>query len=262
MGDIQEEDGAQGVNRKSGPQQEKNTDQLFSAIQLRVIDLEIGYNTCPPATLPTRPAPDSIAESQPDSPSLRRLGIGILVAPELTTVRLSRLAAPGYNVGLVLEYRLASRLRAGIGVVRSLKRYTAKGTDYSPADDHYAADDVRRIDAVCEIIELPLYLRYDLVQRPRRHWFLSAGTASLLMRSELYTYTYAYPHPAEPAEQYRGPGRALGALLLTGGYERQIGPRWTLQAEPFMKLPLGGVGYGRVQLSSIGANFLVKYALR
>ena len=48
-------------------------------------------------------------------------------------------------------------------------------------------------------------------------------------------------------------------LNLSAGYEYEAGPHWRLQAEPYVKVPLTGVGAGKVQLLSAGVYFGLKY---
>jgi hypothetical protein len=51
-------------------------------------------------------------------------------------------------------------------------------------------------------------------------------------------------------------------LNLSAGVQRAIGERWHLQAEPFVKVPLSGVGEGDVLLSSWGVFMGFKYQFR
>lgn len=51
----------------------------------------------------------------------------------------------------------------------------------------------------------------------------------------------------------------FAVLNLSAGYEYEAGPHWRLQAEPYVKVPLTGVGAGKVQLLSAGVYFGMKY---
>ncbi|HQW93603.1 MAG TPA: hypothetical protein PKY28_10910, partial [Ferruginibacter sp.] len=44
----------------------------------------------------------------------------------------------------------------------------------------------------------------------------------------------------------------FSVLTLSGGYQHKFNGWLSLQAEPFVKLPLGGVGFGKVKLNSSG----------
>ncbi|WP_345109626.1 hypothetical protein [Hymenobacter algoricola] len=224
------------------------------------------------ALLPTGPPAPAIAVADsaaaaprvPTARPLARLTVALQYAPELSTVRWASYTAPGSNVGVQLEYRFAPKWRLSAGVLRSVKRYAARGTDYHPPTqywtNYYTIDEV---EATCRITDIPLNLRYDVLQRARAAVFASVGVSSLLMRQEDYRYYYLYKgNPvARSWGLRRGSNHLLSILNLSAGYERTLGGRWAVQAEPFVKIPLGGVGFGKVKLSSAGAFLSLKYAL-
>jgi len=48
-------------------------------------------------------------------------------------------------------------------------------------------------------------------------------------------------------------------LNLSAGYERALSKSWSIQAEPFVKIPLSGVGFGSMDMSSYGILLGIKY---
>jgi hypothetical protein len=46
-------------------------------------------------------------------------------------------------------------------------------------------------------------------------------------------------------------------LTLSAGYQRKINRTFSIAAEPYIKVPLAGVGYGKVKLNSAGVLFSV-----
>jgi hypothetical protein len=218
-----------------------------------------------PVALAARPAPaDSLAPPLPQAQRYR-FRLGLVAAPELSTVRTSRFSPPGPNVGVQLDYQLARRWRLSTAFLYSVKRYTAAGTDYTVPYTMPHGWVITDVDAVCRIIDIPLNLRYDLWQRPRHQVFVSAGLSSLLMKREQYTYDYGLvygkPVPSYTFDVSNGSQHLLKVLNLSVGYERLLGQRWSVQAEPFVKLPLAGVGYGAVRLRSAGVFFSLRYGL-
>ena len=199
--------------------------------------------------------------------SAYRFRVGLVGAPEFSTVRADRLVKPGSSLGVMLEYQLGRRWRVSAGYLYTNKLYAARGTDYTLPAGYTLPHGyvISNVDAACRIVDIPLNLRYDLWQRPRYQLFISAGLSSLLMRREQYTYDYEllYGKPVAPYswELDNGSQHALKVLNLSAGYERAVGLRWTVQAEPFVKLPLAGVGFGAVRLSSAGVFFSLKYGL-
>jgi hypothetical protein len=120
------------------------------------------------------------------------------------------------------------------------------------------------------MLDIPINLRYDLALTPRRsalppsRWFVSAGTTTYYMLRE--DYTYNYDNPTDPKIKYRDwtteTGRyGFSQLNVSAGYERAFTQRLFWQVEPFLKVPLRGVGFYKVNLLSTGAFFSLRYKL-
>lgn len=184
-----------------------------------------------------------------------RLGVRALLAPDLNAVSALRTFAYGRSLGLLAEYEVAPRWRVQAGAIRSQKDYTSTPDDYTPPTPGYwqRYGKPETIDARCSILDVPLNVRFDAFRRPRHDLFVSTGLSTYVMLDEAYDYHYAsrpmYSH------QYRRSGRHLASTLnLSAGYERQLGAGFSLQVEPYLKLPLAGVGWGSVRLYSTGLH--------
>jgi hypothetical protein len=188
--------------------------------------------------------------------------VAVVGAPDVSTVKLADVQNPTPNVGVLVEYRLTDRLRVNSGVLRSTKNYRARRDDYDwskyPGAAQYAFD---WVDARCAIVDVPLNLRYDAVVRPRARVYGSVGLSSLFMQREDYAYDYTYYYQPYRREMsfVNEHQHWFSVLNLAAGYERALGAHWSVLAEPYVKLPLGGVGAGKVRLASGGVFFGVKY---
>lgn len=218
--------------------------------------------------------PDTTASRiAPKTDPMRGLSIRFAVAPDLSGVGLKNFARPGTNVGLLLEYRLASHWSVQAGVIQSTKVYKAAITDYDLPD--YALKWTVKpegVDGRCNMIDIPINLRYDVALLPRLNgqppsrWFVSGGVTSYIMKQEDYTYQYADPTNPHIYPNTRGwsgtsGGYGFSELNLSAGYERAISRRLSWQVEPFMKVPLKRVGYLKLNLLSTGAFFSLRYKL-
>lgn len=234
--------------------------------------------TIRPAKWPTLAFSDRAVAMKPDTTgrrvipkpaSERGFSVRFAVAPDLTTIGLKNFSRPGTNVGLLLEYRLAPRWIVQAGVIQSTKVYRALPSDYSASyEDLRGYVKPLSIDGQCNMLDIPINLRYDFVLRPRSdgkllsRWFVSGGVTSYIMNQERYIYNY----PPHTYRQNTGKDTLTGGygfsnLNLSVGYERALSRRLSVQAEPFMKVPLRGVGYFNVKLLSTGAFFSIRYKL-
>ena len=212
--------------------------------------------------------PDTVSRSAvPESASQKEKGfsVRVVVAPDLSSVGLKNFARPGTNVGVLLEYRLASRWSVQAGIIQSTKIYRVLGSEYKSA---YLSKDVTSIDGQCNMLDIPINIRYDFALRPRldgrlpNRWFISGGMTSYIMKQEDYIPNYSgYVH--NPPAPYSGSSGAYGfsQLNVSVGYEHAFSKRLSWQVEPFMKVPLKGVGYYKINLISTGAFFSIRYKL-
>jgi hypothetical protein len=209
------------------------------------------------------PADTTKEQKKPTPRPPYRVVVGLLGAPSFSAVRTPQTAQLGGDYGLTLEYLLTPRLRVRAGLISSQKRYRAASSDYeAPASWQWFAGDYM-LDANCRITEIPLDLRFDVLRRPTYTLFTSVGVNSLLMRNERYSYDWTMNGQTftKTALVVNGSNHFLSVLNLSVGVERPIGGRWSAQVEPFWQVPLGGVGAGKVHLSSAGASFSLKFGL-
>ena len=103
--------------------------------------------------------------------------------------------------------------------------------------------------------EIPLNLYYSFKGIKNHNWFGGTGISSYLMKKETYDYVYKTPtgqlynyiHTVNNENKH-----ILAVLILSGGYEYKLNNRFSLIAAPYIKLPLSGVGAGKVKLNSTG----------
>ncbi|HLG38940.1 MAG TPA: hypothetical protein VI461_04690, partial [Chitinophagaceae bacterium] len=160
----------------------------------------------------------------------------------------------GAGVGYTIKNRFA--IRTGFYTAR--KVYTAAKEDYKPSVQP-PAPYLDRIDADCKVYEIPLNIAYNFGKSEKQNMFASAGLSSFIMKKETYDYVYLYPgspvpyiHTKTVENEYK---HYFSVLTISGGYQRKINKVLSFSAEPYVKLPLGGVGYGKVKLSSAGILF-------
>lgn len=223
-------------------------------------------------TAPISPTPVKPPLSVQPVPLQKGLSVRFVVSPDLSSIGLRNFRRPGTNVGLLLEYRLASRWSVQAGAIRSTKVYKALSTQYE-LDSYLAKLKVppESVNGRCNILDIPINLRYDVALRPRSNgqvpsrWFVSGGVTAYIMQREDYVYNYpagTHIYSSTPTEWSVNTGRYnLSQLNLSAGYERALSRRLSWQVEPFVKAPLKGVGYYKINLLSTGAFFSLRYKL-
>lgn len=246
----------------SGIADRRNSDEFKHPVLNRKTFLPISVEYQKTKEIPVLPVkiaeivlPDKNYSSQP------KWGINLLLSPDLSAVNLSDVRTSGTNLGISLEYYLSSRWRISLGAIRSEKIYSL-GDGYSSG---YTSTPVNleKVDANCSVIDIPLILRFNAVSKGNNHFFISSGFSSYLMLKEDYDFTYQnYNSTYTYSKNIRNENNHFFEILnLSIGFEREIGRRISLQAEPFIKAPISDIGYGKVKLLTTGAFFSLKYKI-
>lgn len=202
------------------------------------------------------------ANKKPQTPSSRRntFYATVLAGADFSNVKFSSAGRTGFNAGLQVGYYITDRLSINSGLVYNAKNYKARGKDFTPkgAMVYY---DIDRIEGGCNMLDIPLNVRYDLGIKTRSRYFISAGVSSYLMNKEDYEYYYYYNgNPGSRNWSTNENSSYLFSILnFSGGMEQQLGSHLHFMAEPYLKIPVKGVGTGNIQLNSFGINLGLKY---
>jgi hypothetical protein len=180
--------------------------------------------------------------------------------PDVSFAGTSKLGKTKMITGLGIGYTFKDRLTLRTGFYTGRKIYSASAANYNPPTDFYVYYPyLQKVDADCKVYEIPVLLNYNFGASAKQNWFLSTGLSSLLMKSESYTYFYKYTATGPTLnakwsvkDQNK---HFFSVLTLSGGYQRNLGKSLSLMVEPYIKMPLSGVGYGKVKLNSTGVLF-------
>lgn len=225
----------------------------------------------PMLTIPALAQPDSpTATRKPQMPPEKGLNIRFIFSPDISSIGIQNFTKPGTNFGFLAEYQISRRWAIQAGVIQSRKIYKAMPDQYvMPTGWRWAVMPIG-INGQCKMLDVPINLRYNLLLLPMgegrapARWFLSSGVTTYIMKNERYDYTFANPN--DPRIRYRywegntGQYR-FSNLNLSVGYERPIGRRLAWQVEPFVKMPLQGIGQFKVRLFSTGVFGSIRYRI-
>lgn len=206
-----------------------------------------------------QPEPSEVNEAGKDSIFRKsRWSFGLEFSPDFSTVGLKGVEDPGYTVGLHTEYHLSSKLSLSGGISYSKKVYFAdEGIEsYPGSNPNWTLD---RVDANCDVIDIPINLSYYLKGYEASGFVLSAGFSTYFMLTEDYDIIYDGPWP-EGSQFFRNDNQHfLGILNASVGYRKQLSPVLSLQAEPYIKIPIQGIGAGGLDLYTSGMKLTLKY---
>jgi hypothetical protein len=181
----------------------------------------------------------------------------LLASPDFSSINYSSPNESGSNYAVLLAYQLSNRWSISSGGIWSFKKYS---TDQEVAYGSYTADSMV---GACRVLDIPINIYYRFFPQSKFSMFSGIGLSSYIMLEEDYTYTFNYPSGSQSYSfnfEKRN-NEWFKMLNVSIGAEYQLSKRIFLQAEPFLKAPLNGIGEWDVKLSSVGVFMGIKYKL-
>jgi len=194
----------------------------------------------------------------------RSLQLGLSLAPDFSSVNSLAGDRPGSSIGLTVDYQFANHWYLSTGLLVSRKNYAARSEDYHVPYDYYRNNNLKNIDFVkgtFNMLEIPLNLRYDFSVTGNTVFFASGGLSSYLFTSENCNYYYNFfGRETSRGFNYSNHNNYLfSSVNLSLGVEAGISNSLSLLVAPYMKIPTRNVGFGQVQMNSVGINFALKF---
>jgi hypothetical protein len=196
-------------------------------------------------------------EAKKNSGKTRFFYVGALVAPDLSMIKFQSVNGAGYTAGILLGYKFSSKFAIESGAYLESKKYYTKGEYFSTKNVNwlnYIA--LKNVNGVCNMIDVPFNLRYGFSSGKKGNWFAAAGLSTYFMFKENYTYSYEFngSYQNRDAQYTKGSQNWFSVLNFSAGYEYNIGKAVSLRAEPYLKIPLAGMGTGNLPIMSAGLN--------
>ncbi len=194
----------------------------------------------------------------------RSLQFGLSVAPDFSSVNSLAGDKPGSSIGLTLDYQFANHWYLSTGLLLDKKNYAARPQDYHVPHDYYWMNNLINVEFVkgsFNMLEIPLNLRYDFSTTGSTLFFASAGFSSYLLAGENSNYYFnLFGRDVCRSFNYSNKNYLFSSVNLSVGVETGISNNLSLLIAPYVKLPSGSIGFGQVQMNSVGINFALKFA--
>lgn len=164
--------------------------------------------------------------------------------------------------GLTVGVGISKKITIQTGVIYGAKNYTASNYDYQFSNPNIK-NSIAQINAACKVLEIPLRASYLLSDNKSRSLEMNAGLSSYLMLKEDYVFKYtAASGKADRLTQKTNANQHfLSVLDLSATYNIKLNNKFGFGIEPYVKIPLGGIGEGSVPLKSSGVSLKLRYEL-
>jgi len=191
---------------------------------------------------------------------LNNLFFTVSAGPDFSAIEIRNTGKLKLAYGAGIGYQVSKKFSIRTGFYSARKVYSADPGDYYPPPNFWTYyPNLKTIEANCKVYEIPVTIDYKVSSTKKASWFVSAGVSTLLMKKETYDY-YFKPNYSPTYITYTKTinnqnKHYFSILNLSGGYTRVVNKNVSLQAEPYFKIAMTGVGYGKVKLNSGGVLF-------
>lgn len=187
----------------------------------------------------------------------RYFTLGFNISPDLSGIGLNTFSRVGASVGLSLEYNLNTWISINTGIFYADKVYSVGDTQYG----YGSAKTADKINGTCIVLDIPVNVRMNLINGMHSRFFFTGGLSSYFMLSEKYEYIYQYGQDYQ--EVWRNENQhIIGLANISLGYEHDLGRSWSLQVEPYLKLPITEIGGNQLKLLSTGGFIAIRKHFR
>lgn len=189
----------------------------------------------------------------------RKFYVGFIGGADLTTVRLQKTDRTGSHYGGLIGYNFGKKWSVEAGVFTDKKFYYTEGKYFNTSKVYIPANSkITEVSGDCKMLEIPISVKYDFSSSKKSAWFATAGVSSYLMKKENYSFVYYYSTSGTQAtynKSYRNSSTNLFSVVqLSAGYTHTLGNTTAFRIEPYLKLPVSGIGFGKLPLISTGVN--------
>jgi len=193
--------------------------------------------------------------------------IGAEFGPEVNQVKGQGFNGVTGHLGIVAGYEINGRIILETGLLYSGKKYFSSGQYFNTEkimSTMPAGMELMTLNSKLALLEIPLKAKLDLAGNERSHVFASIGLTSCVLLNEQNDYNLMVSGvPEKMTDEYHTMSGYFAAFFyIGGGFERQLPNRAVLRLEPYLQIPLKGVGQGSMTVLGAGIHFTATLPLK
>lgn len=192
---------------------------------------------------------------------IRRNGLylGLISGLEFNGVSSFQPAYAGYELGLIGGYQFNKRISMESGLIFSKKNYACKGEDFNMDGVNSSMPpgmEIISLNGNCTVYEIPLKVNYNFINTARSNMYISTGVSSYLLTNETNNYhTLIAGNQKDITSSYNeNSGYFAATADIHLGIEKYLNNGNRIRVEPYLQVPLKGIGIGNVKVLSAGIH--------
>ena len=173
----------------------------------------------------------------------------------------------GFAAGLIIGFRVSPNLSVETGIIWNKKNYVSDGRNFNMAKVSSAMPAgmvIDNLESHSSVSEIPIKVRYDFINKRNSFFFASGGVSSYMMTKEKNMYNVTMNGSQEKMTGvYNKNDYELPAVAnISIGYEHSLFKQLEIRIEPFLKIPLRGIGVGSLPVTSAGLQVAITGQLK
>lgn len=195
----------------------------------------------------------------------KRFYISVLAGPDVSMVKFQGGSNVGVSGGILGGIKLSKGFSLEAGLLLERKNYFSAGKYFNKTTIGMTdpGEEVSSVNGESHFVEVPIIARFSLANKRHGNFFAAAGLSSYITQRERYDVEVNRPAGQERRDTDDDTWlvNPFSVMHLSAGYSYNINARSSLQAEPYLKLPLYGIGRGLLPITSTGVYIKYTYAI-
>ena len=183
--------------------------------------------------------------------------IGVVAGPDFSKVQSGSFANTGFDAGVLLGFSINRKFSFETGIMWTKKIYESEGKNFSMDKVRSTMPVGMEIDNLTShssFIEIPVKGKYNFAIKNKSDLFVSGGVSAYIMTKEKNIYNVNLNGNQEKLSGvYEKDNYCMPAVAnVSIGYEHSVSKNLNIRVEPFLKIPLQGMGVGSLPVTSAG----------
>ncbi len=197
----------------------------------------------------------------------KKLYVGVATGFDFNKGASMNYKTAGWKAGIMAGYQLNDVIALETGLNWLSKTYESQGKAFSMekvASSMPMGMVINKLKTNSSLIEIPLSIKYDFHRSSKSRLFLNGGISSYIMMKEINEYNVTLNGQQDKLTgMYMQKTIVMPAVAsLSFGYQQHIFKQSTLRIEPFIKVPLRGIGVGSLPVTTAGLQLAITSYLK
>lgn len=179
---------------------------------------------------------------------------GVMAGADFSKVHSGPFSSVGFNSSFLAGYKI-NKIFFETGLSSATKYYYSEGKAFNEKGASMPDGmKVNNLESRSKILEIPIKAGYYFYQKKKTNLFISGGVATYIMTNEKNNYNVTMNGSPEKMEGlYTKNNLKMPAVFsISAGVEKNISGLIKIRIEPYLKLPLQGIGVGKLPVTSAG----------